>query len=103
SRLFGTFGYRLIYSTYKHDVFQPQAGPETTGFGEHARNPIKIELHTRVVERMPLVERDISALVLPSRPIPGVNYYPSRVALMLHLLAHAVGNMCTRALRLLHL
>lgn len=103
SRLLETFGYRFIYSTWKHDVFEPREGAQTSGFGEHVRNPIKIELHTRVAEHMPLDDRDISALVVPTRPLPGLNAYPSQAALMLHLLAHAAGNMCTKALRLLHL
>ncbi|HEY0938962.1 MAG TPA: nucleotidyltransferase family protein [Steroidobacter sp.] len=103
SRLLGILGYRLTYRTFKHDVFEPPAGLETSGLGENVGNPIKIELHTRVVERLPLVEREISALVIPSRPVPGLNGYPSPTALMLHLLVHATGNICTNVLRLLHL
>jgi hypothetical protein len=35
--------------------------------------------------------------------LPGLSAYPSRAALLLHLLLHAAGNMVTRALRLLQL
>ena len=103
STLLEACGYRHAYSTWKHEVFAPETGTNTIGFGEHACNPIKIELHTRVMERMPVVARDISALIFPSRPVAGLNGYPSIAALMLHVLTHAAGNMCTRGLRLLHL
>lgn len=103
STLLEACGYRETYSTWKHRVFEPEADTATVGFGEHSRNPIKIELHTRVAERMPIVHRDISTLIFPSRPVAGLNGYPSIAALMLHLLTHAAGNMCWKSLRLLHL
>lgn len=103
ARLLGACGYHGTYTTWKHWVFEPDAGTDTSGFGEHAHNPIKIELHTRVVERMPVVDRDISARVFPPQPSAGLNSYPSIAALMIHLLTHAAGNMCFSSVRLLHL
>ena len=34
------------------------------GFGEHAANPIKIDLHARIFERLPVAEVDITQQVL---------------------------------------
>lgn len=103
TRLLGACGYQATYSTWKHWIFEPEARPEPIGFGEHAHNLLKIELHTKVAERMPFVDRDISALVFPARPVAGLNSYPSLASLMIHLLLHAAGNMCFNGVRLLHL
>ena len=103
ARLLCSCGYRESYATWKHRVFEPDATPTPIGFGEHADNPIKIELHARVAERMPVMDRDISALVLPACPQAGLNAYPSITALMIHLLLHAAGSMCFNGLRLIHL
>jgi hypothetical protein len=103
ARLLGACGYHASYNTWKHLVFEPDASTGPTGFGEHARNGIKIELHTKVAERMPIVDRDISALVFPPQPQDGLNGYPSISSLMIHLLIHAAGNMCFNGVRLLQL
>lgn len=103
TRLLGAYGYHVTYTTWKHLVFESEAATETVGLGENPHHPIKIEVHTGVVERMPVVDRDISALVFPSSPAAGLNSYPSMAALMLHLLTHAAGTMCSRTLRILHL
>jgi hypothetical protein len=102
-RLLDACGYHPSYSTWKHWVFEPEAAADPIGFGEHAHNVIKIEVHTRVAERMPVVDRDVSALVFPSQPHTGLNGYPSIASLMIHLLLHAAGNMCLNGVRLLHL
>ena len=73
------------------------------GFGEHIDNPIKIELHSRIVERLPIFETDITSLEFPQHLHAGLNAYPSIAALMRHLLLHAAGNMRARALRLIQL
>ena len=46
---------------------------------------------------------EVSNLVFPAVPHPGLNPYPSSAALMLHVLLHASGAMILRELRLLHL
>jgi hypothetical protein len=71
--------------------------------GEHADNHLKFELHESVAEILPLWKTDITQLIFPERPHPGLNAYPSRPALMAHLLIHAASAMAYRAVRLLHL
>jgi hypothetical protein len=103
ARLLDGLGYRKSFTTWKHWVFEPNATTDTIGFGEHADNPLKIELHAQVAERMPLADRDITALVFPPRPVAGLNSYPSISSMMIHLLQHAAGNMCFSGVRLLQL
>jgi hypothetical protein len=93
-------------AVWKHQVFEP--GQRATSgaalpVGEHQDYPVKVELHCRIAERLPLTEADITQLVFPLQPTPGLNPYPSTNALLLHLLLHAAGNMSARGLRLMHL
>jgi len=103
ARLLQKLGFRETYATWKHRVFEPGDGRAPAAFGEHADNAMKIELHTRIREILPLRAVDISAqmFALPLRA--GLNGYPSRAALMMHLLLHASGAMVFRALRLINL
>jgi hypothetical protein len=71
--------------------------------GEHANNDVKIELHERISEALPLCETDITEVVFPKHSQAGLNPYPSTASLMLHMLLHASGNMVTRSLRLIQL
>jgi hypothetical protein len=103
TRLLGALRYHVTLANWRHRVFEPDATINPVGFGEHCANSIKIELHTQIMERLPMVDRDISDLVFPRHPQPGLNRYPSTAALMSHLLLHAAGNMRLRGLRLLHL
>ena len=96
-------GYAHCGTTYKHKVFMPRDARAVPGFGEHAANPIKIDLHVRICERLPVAEVDITGQVLPSRPEPGLNGYPAIAALMTHLLLHAAGSMQYRSLRMIQL
>src|ERR1700728_10780 len=95
--------------SWKHRVFEPAehavaiVRKAVASFGEHADRPIKIDLHTRIAERLPRIEEDVSALMFPAAPHPGLNDYPSAAALFAHLLLHAAGNMVPRALRLIQL
>jgi len=70
---------------------------------EHIDNPIKIELHTRIAEPLPIAEVDINRLNITRNAKPGINDYPSLAALMRHLLLHAAGNIRARALRQMQL
>lgn len=90
-------------SSWKHRDYQPLHAPSQCGFGEHAANPIKIELHVALPERLPVREIDIAADVFPPAARPGLNAYPGQAALMRHLLLHAAGNLCEYAVRLIHL
>jgi hypothetical protein len=99
----------LGYSTtptlesWKHTLFVPKLRQVHTGVGEHSQNYIKIELHERIAEALPLRKYDLTDSIYPRSPHPGLNAYPSRAALLTHLSFHAAGAMALRALRLLHL
>jgi hypothetical protein len=107
--LLQSLGYLDTSVNWKHRVFEPTEHAIAVvrnspgSFGEHADRPLKIELHTAIAERLPLNAVDISDLVFPSAPHPGLNCYPSTAALFTHLLLHAAGSMILRALRLLQL
>lgn len=96
--------YRDAGTTWKHQGFEPHGATQhTTTLGEHADDPIKIDLHHKVCERLPLAETDLTNLVFPAHPLPGINRYSNTAALMLHLLAHTAGNMTARSCRLIQL
>jgi hypothetical protein len=96
-------GFREAQRTVKHRIFTPCDTIRSGGFGEHADNDLKIELHERICEFLPLYATDITALIFPRRAAPGLNPYPSRSALMAHLLLHASGGVVFRTLRLVQL
>jgi hypothetical protein len=96
-------GYEQSFVVWKHRVLKPSVGEPHAGLGEHCDTPINIELHSRIQERLPISLVDITERIYPRRPLAGLNPYPSRGALMCHLLLHAAGNICNRSLRLLHL
>jgi hypothetical protein len=95
-------GYALCCGVWKHDVWMPREATEIVGFAEHVANPVKVDLHVRIRERLPLVEVDITPVLLGSSQA-GLHGYPSIGALMVHLLLHAAGNMPFRSLRLIQL
>ncbi|WP_266182581.1 nucleotidyltransferase family protein [Dyella humicola] len=103
TRLLLEMGYVESFVVWKHRVFKPTTGKPYAGLGEHRDTPVTIELHTRIQERLPISLVDITEKIYPRRPQAGLNAYPSRGALMSHLLLHAAGNICNRSLRLLHL
>jgi hypothetical protein len=103
-RLIEQLGYREACATWKHREFHPLHGQRhAASFGEDAGNPLRIELHAGIRELLPLRPVDISPLVLPPRPPPGLNDYASTGTLLLHLVLHAAGAMLNRTLRFLHL
>src|SRR5579863_8773980 len=96
-------GFRECGRTWKHLVLvQPGCRP-AAALGEDFRNELKIELHWRAGERLPLRPLDCTALILPREPHAGLNDYASDAALLLHVLLHAAGAMTRRELRLLQL
>ncbi len=103
ARMLESLGYFESVATPRHKVLEPRERRAPGQLGEHGANDIKIELHGRITENLPLEVIDISDLVLPRDPHPGVNRYPSIASLMAHLLFHAAGAMTSRTLRLLHL
>lgn len=102
-RLLKTLHYAEELSTWRNQTFVPESAPAWTGFGEHDDNAIKIELHTRIVERLPAFDTDITALEFPQQAHAGLNPYLSTAALMRHLILHAAGNIRARALRFIQL
>lgn len=103
TRMLESLGFHESLSTWRDRVFVPEYERAPCDLGEHADNYLKVELHERIREALPVDIVDISRQVFPSRPHPGLNPYPSRASLMLHLLLHAAGAMVSRTLRLLHL
>jgi putative nucleotidyltransferase-like protein len=104
-RLIEGCDFELTFTTWRHYLFEcrPQTRQIAVRLGEHIDNPIKIELHTSVRERLPLSEIDITACLFPDVSHPGLNAYRSPASLMMHLLLHCAGNMRAHALRLIQL
>ncbi len=98
-----SLSYHEAGTTWKHQGFEPPGVERHTALGEHADNPIKIDLHHRIAERLPLPVTDLTDIVYPRRGEPGVNAYPSSAALMTHVLAHTAGSMAHRGLRMIQL
>ena len=96
-------GYVAELEVARHACLRPAGWPSAVAFGEHADNPVKIELHTRIYEPLPIREVDITALEFPADAHPGINAYPSKAALMRHLLLHTAGNLQTGTLRFIQL
>ena len=105
TRLLEECGFTLTFSTWRHRLFEiPKSRvSNTVALGEHVDNPIKIELHSRIRERLPVSETEITQFVFPIAAHAGLNTYPSAASLMMHLLLHAAGNMRAHALRLIQL
>jgi hypothetical protein len=103
TRLLARCGYENTFTSWRDQLFEPRVKIESVAFGEHIDNPIKIELHTKIRERLPVEETDITAFIFPRAASPGINRYQSCASLMMHLLLHAAGNMRARALRMIQL
>jgi hypothetical protein len=101
--LIESLGFREYRTSFKERAFAPLESHAAGALGEHSDNDIIIELHERICERLPLNLTDITNAVLPQRPRPGLNGYPSRAALMTHLLLHTAGDMTVKAVRLVQL
>jgi hypothetical protein len=91
--------YVQAFRTSRHDVYQPRHMVTRFGFGEHVDNALKIEVHTAIGESLPVRKVDITERLRPRNARPGLNHYPDLVALLLHLLLHAAGNIRAHALR----
>jgi hypothetical protein len=104
TRLLQDCGFEVTFTTWRHQLFElcSSAG-SSADFGEHADNPIKIELHTSIRERLPLSETDITQYLFPLKAQPGINGYRSPASMMAHLLLHAAGNMRAHSLRQIQL
>lgn len=105
ARLLEVCGYEAAYANRRQQVFKPRVRKVCAGgrLGEHVDNPIKIEVHTRIAEYLPVAAVDITQFLFPRVSHAGLNEYPSAASLMMHLLLHAAGNMRAHALRLIQL
>lgn len=105
ARVLDACGYAAAFTTRRHQVFQPRVRKVSAGvrLGEHIDNAVKIEVHTRIAEPLPVTAADITQFLFPSAAHAGLNPYPSAASLMLHLLLHAAGNMRAHALRFIQL
>jgi hypothetical protein len=90
-------------TSWKHQGFEPVSAERRAILGEHADNPIKVDLHQRICERLPLTPTDLTDVIYPPHAQPGLNTYPRAAALLAHVLAHAAGSMTHRCLRLIQL
>jgi hypothetical protein len=102
-RLLASRGLRQSSINARHRVFEPEEHGAPSKLGEHSANPLKIELHTAISEHLPVDCVDITHLIMPRDPRPGINGYPSRAALLTHLLLHCAGGMIFRGMRLIQL
>ncbi len=103
ARTLESLGFHESFANIRHRVYVTDTVEVHAGMGEHARNPLKIELHERIAELLPLRAIDVTNAVFPARPVPGLNRYPSLSALITHLAIHAANSMAVRTLRLMHL
>ena len=102
-RLIESLRFKEFRRSWKERAFRPLEGHSAGPIGEHSNNDITIELHERIGERLPLHLTDITDTVFPQRLQAGLNGYPSRAALMAHLLLHTAGAMTMKAARLVQL
>ena len=103
AQLLESLDYERELMNWKHLNLVPRDMLAAPHLGEHVDNPIKFDLHTRVVERMPVNEVEITAHTLPAQMRCGLNSYPSQIALMRHLLMHTAGNLREKAIRLIQM
>lgn len=103
AQLLMDLGFHLILRDQRSTTFQEATAAAPAALGEHCANSIQIDLHHRIGEPLPLRAVDISKIVFPVQPHPGLNTYASKAALQIHLLLHAAGALSVRALRLLQL
>lgn len=103
ARVLRDLGFHETVPTWKHRTFLPRDTQRPAALGEHADNYLKVELHDRLREPLPLRPEEITRWALAVNAGPGLNGYPSKASLMSHLLLHAAGAMAPRALRLVQL
>jgi Uncharacterised nucleotidyltransferase len=101
--LLAGMNFRETYRTWKHRVLSLPDDPAVAALGESAGNAFNIEVHCHIAEALPKVRVDITAIVFPDALQPGLNAYPSKGALLLHMLLHTAGTLVFRAVRLLQL
>jgi hypothetical protein len=99
--VFDALGYEPAYAARRHEVFWPRQRSALQGFAEHVCNPLRIELHPRICEPLPVAVVDITGSLWPAETRAGNNPYASLAALLRHLCLHTAGNMRANAMRFL--
>ncbi len=91
SRMLSLCDYEAAYSTHRHDVFQPfnEKIIPVRRLGEHLDNPIKIEVHTRIAERLPVNAVDITRFLFPQRGIYELVHFDSLSCMLFRFLQRA--------------
>jgi Uncharacterised nucleotidyltransferase len=102
-RMLESLGFREVSRSWKERIFNPADERAPGDLGEHADNNLKIELHERICEKLPWRITDATEFIFPTQPHAGLNNYPSKASLMIHLLLHAAGSMVFQTLRMLQL
>ena len=103
SKVLQTLGFEESLRLWKNRLFTPGDGGERWRPQQQGDHPIKVELHERICEMLPLKIVDITASVYPAKPAAGLGSYSGHSALMAHLLLHAAGSIVDRAVRLVQL
>jgi hypothetical protein len=103
TRMLESMGFHVSFSIRRHRVFVSGDEHRPAALGEHADNHMKVEVHERISETLPVNTAEVTKWIFPARAQAGLNHYSSNASLMGHLLLHAAGAMANRALRLLHL
>jgi hypothetical protein len=98
-----SLGFQLALEKRRHEDirrnYEPLDHVDTKDFGEHIDNPLKVEVHTRIAEALPVRKTDITDSIWPIQLSFGLNSYSGLHALFLHELLHAAGNMRAHAAR----
>jgi putative nucleotidyltransferase-like protein len=103
ARIIERLGFHKSFVYWKHVTFTQNAARAPAVLGEHSWNDMKLELHDRISEMLPVRLTDVTVHIFPRQPKHGLNAYPSVAALMMHLLLHAAGAMAYRSVRMIHL
>lgn len=104
ARVVESIGYEPAFQARRHVVFIPrERSSASSSYAEHVSSPLRIEVHQRVGESLPISVVDITESLWPSEPRAGANPYASFAALLRHLCLHAAGNMRANAMRFLQL
>ena len=75
ARLLELCDYVPSFTNRRHQVFQPRTGkvPKGSRLGEHIDSPIKVEVHVRIAESLPVIETDITPYLFPGSARFGLN------------------------------
>ena len=103
TRILEELGFKQASVSWKEAVFTPITETAPAQLGEGSHNDLKVEVHTRICERLPWKIVDITRSLSPTAERAGMNPYRSTATLMLHLLLHASGAMAFRWLRMINL